>query len=49
MLRRAGQSALEATTIYLLMRSLGLSGIFVAILSAVLIIQPSVGSTMARP
>ncbi|WP_410219558.1 FUSC family protein [Paracoccus sp. (in: a-proteobacteria)] len=46
MVRRAVQSALAATATYLLMRSLNLQEAFLAILSAVLIIQPSVGGTM---
>lgn len=46
MLRHAVQSAVAASATYLLMRWLGLDEAFLAILSAVLIIQPSVGGTM---
>lgn len=46
MMRQALQSALAATLTYLLMRSLNLQEAFLGILSAVLIIQPSVGGTM---
>lgn len=46
MARRALQSAVAAPATYLLMHSLKLDEAFLAILSAVLIIQPSVGGTM---
>nr|WP_162623649.1 FUSC family protein [Paracoccus saliphilus] len=46
MARRAVQSAVAAPATYLLMRGLDLNESFLAILSAVLIIQPSVGGTM---
>lgn len=46
MLRRAVQSALAGLATYLLMRYLNPAEAFLAILSAVLIIQPSVGGTM---
>ena len=45
-MRRALQSALAAAATYFLMRSLGLQEMFLAVISAVLIIQPSVGGTM---
>lgn len=46
MLRRAAQSALAGTAAHIVMSSLNASEAFLAILSAVLIIQPSVGGTM---
>lgn len=46
MLRRAMQSAFAGLAAYFLVRSLNLQETFLAILSAVLIIQPSVGGTM---
>ena len=46
MLRRAVQSALAGVATYLLMSRLNPEEAFLAILSAVLIIQPSVGGTM---
>ncbi len=46
MLRRAAQSALAGVAAHLVMSSLNSQESFLAILSAVLIIQPSVGGTM---
>jgi len=46
MLRRAAQSALAGVAAYFVMSSLNSQETFLAVLSAVLIIQPSVGGTM---
>lgn len=45
-LRRGLQSAAAATATYFLMRVLGLGEAYIAILGAVLILQPSIGGTM---
>lgn len=45
-MRRAAQSAVAASATYLVMKSLGLPEMFLGIISAVLIITPSVGGTM---
>ena len=45
-IRRAAQSAVAASVTYLVMSSLGLQEMFLGIISAVLIITPSVGGTM---
>lgn len=44
--RLAIQSAVAAAAMFLVMRSLGLPEVFVGVLSAVLIVQPSLGSTL---
>ncbi len=44
----AVQSAVAASAAFVLMRALGLEEAFVAVLSAVLVIQPSVGNTLAE-
>ncbi|MEM8756940.1 MAG: FUSC family protein, partial [Planctomycetota bacterium] len=44
--RLSVQTAVSAAAMYTLMRALGLPEIFVGVLSAVLIVQPSLGSTL---
>ena len=46
--RLAVQSAIAASGMFILMRSLGLAEEFVGVLSAVLVVQPSVGNTLGE-